>query len=186
MPRSRSRRRTRKQKGRGVTASKTTKTPTSWRLTGDGEIRPLRETYNGLPFFRKEHPWPLERTIAQLILENPHPNIVTIYRVGDARIDMEYLKPVHSLHASEVPQLEAAKTHLHSLGIAYLDWKLDNLGRSPDGRIKVFDFNVSALGNARPLAVGIAWRKAIAEGHTEPMNANNAIFRNFVQHSRLM
>ena len=37
------------------------------------------------------------------------------------------------------------KTYLQSLGIMYIDWKLDNIGISDDGQIKLFDFDVSGL-----------------------------------------
>ena len=39
------------------------------------------------------------------------------------------------------------KTYLQSLGIMYIDWKLDNIGISDDGQIKLFDFDASGLIN---------------------------------------
>jgi hypothetical protein len=40
-----------------------------------------------------------------------------------------------------------AKDFLQSLGIMYMDWKFDNIGRSKDGLYKLFDFDSSGLIN---------------------------------------
>lgn len=177
--RSRTRRRTRRQRGHGVTTSKVQ--PSSWCLGADGDLHRLHETFQGRPFFRKEYPWPLEQKIAQRILENPHPHIVQIYRVGNTAMDMELLKPAKRMDPADVAGLEDAKRHLQRLGIAYIDWKLDNVGYGADGRLKVFDFNGSALNDEHP-PVGYAWRQAIAAGRGQtPLSANNFVFQSFVK-----
>jgi len=34
---------------------------------------------------------------------------------------------------------------MHKNGIVYIDWKPDNMGIDVDGKIKIFDFNMSGL-----------------------------------------
>jgi serine/threonine protein kinase len=129
------------------------------------------ETYDGITFFRKYGP-PLsknhaysnkvERTIIKILMENPHPNIVTYYDITDDHITMEQLCTEKSascyigLHPMsyddliEIQELmENVKTYLQGLGIMYVDWKFDNMGKSIQGKYKLFDFDASGLSDLK-------------------------------------
>lgn len=122
---------------------------------------------NGLPFFRKFGP-PLlknhayskevESAIVKILMEHPHPNIVTYYEISDNYIDMEQLYTEKSSpHSFEVEPssyetfieiqevMSKVKDFLQDLGIMYIDWKFDNLAKSVDGTYKLFDFDASGL-----------------------------------------
>lgn len=89
----------------------------------------------------------VERNIATMIKQNPHPNIVKIYEVTDQYVKMELLD------SSVVPKIDArlretmldVKKFLQGLGIMYIDWKPDNIGLSKSGQYKLFDFDASGI-----------------------------------------
>ena len=123
------------------------------------------ETYNGLLFFRKlgapyiskAHIYSnnVERTIIKILMEHSHPNIVNYYKLSDDYITMEQVnseksnplyKPMTNEEIIEIQQVMVkVKDFLQSLGIMYVDWKYDNLGKSADGTYKLFDFDASGL-----------------------------------------
>ena len=123
------------------------------------------ETYNGLLFFRKlgtpysskSHIYSnnVERTIIKILMEHSHPNIVNYYELSDDYITMEQVnseksnplyKPMTNEEIIEIQQtMSKVKDFLQSLGIMYVDWKYDNLGKSLDGAYKLFDFDASGL-----------------------------------------
>ena len=123
------------------------------------------ETYNGLLFFRKlgapysskSHIYSnnVERTIIKILMEHSHPNIVNYYELSDDYIDMEQVnseksnplyKPMTNEEIIEIQQtMSRVKDFLQGLGIMYVDWKYDNLGKSLDGAYKLFDFDASGL-----------------------------------------
>ena len=123
------------------------------------------ETYNGLLFFRKlgapyiskSHIYSnnVERTIIKILMEHSHPNIVNYYELSDDYITMEQVnseksnplyKPMTNEEIIEIQQVMVkVKDFLQSLGIMYVDWKYDNLGKSADGTYKLFDFDASGL-----------------------------------------
>ena len=119
--------------------------------TMDGQIKNLDGEYiNGNVFFRKMSTDITERTIAKIIMDKPHPNIVTIYRVGSNYFDMELLDSYDTdCNFSALQDIQdsmyKAKTHLQSLGIMYIDWKPDNTGIGKDGTRKLFDFDASGI-----------------------------------------
>jgi hypothetical protein len=119
--------------------------------TMDGLIEDLDGEYiNGNVFFRKMSKDITELTIAKIIMDNPHPNIVTIYRVGSNYFDMELLDSYdNDGNLSGLKDIQdsmyKAKTYLQSLGIMYIDWKLDNTGIGKDGSRKLFDFDASGI-----------------------------------------
>lgn len=174
----------RKQRGRGITRSKAIH---SWVYSPDtGEIDPLYETLNdGTPFFRKEDPYDIEQHIASILMKHPHPNIVKIYNVSPEKIDMELVKDIRNIRTIDWKQLESAKEHLQNLGIAYIDWKVGNMGIGSDGKFKVFDFNGSAFYSSNtftegPGFVGYRYKNAINKGYTKPKNINNSSFHAMV------
>ena len=123
------------------------------------------ETYNGHLFFRKlggpyiskAHIYSnnVERTIIKILMDHPHPNIVNYYKLSDDYITMEQVnseksnplyKPMTNEEIIEIQQVMVkVKDFLQSLGIMYIDWKYDNLGKSADGTYKLFDFDASGL-----------------------------------------
>ena len=126
------------------------------------------ETYNGLLFFRKlgapysskAHIYSnnVERTIIKILMEHSHPNIVNYYELSDDYITMEQVSSAKSdpsffdegpLSYEEIIEIQQTmrkvKDFLQSLGIMYIDWKYDNLGKSLDGNYKLFDFDASGL-----------------------------------------
>jgi hypothetical protein len=131
------------------------------------KIIQTNKTYNGKPFFKKifaitstptqsmevlNHITLAETTIAKKIMTNPykHPNIVDIFVVNEKYILMEKLKPLdaedYSINMNKVIDcMNRVKDFLQSLGIMYIDWKFDNIGKSKDGIYKLFDFDASGL-----------------------------------------
>ena len=103
--------------------------------------------YEGQDFFRKMTGNENEIRICKLLMKNPHNNIVKIYAIGKDYIDMELLNTRINPRNLFVIKNEIAgvKTYLQSIGIMYIDWKLDNLGISKDKQFKLFDFDVSGL-----------------------------------------
>jgi serine/threonine protein kinase len=159
-------------------------------FTANGNIKNLNETKRGVPFFRKTSSSEIELAIARKVMRNPHPNVVKIYAVGPNYIDMEMLdvSSVTSKYCRDhMAELRRAKNHLHKNGIVYLDWKPDNMGISYiNGKIKVFDFDMSGLLRRRILFVnnwkiepalkGFLLRHAEEAGQLTPIKADDWIF----------
>jgi hypothetical protein len=108
----------------------------------------LNETFNGLPFFRKNI-GAIEYMIYQILMENPHPNLVKVYRLTKTFVDMELLTPVNDLEEYDETSIlmaaHEAKDHLQGIGIFYIDWKSDNLGVTEKGNYRLFDFDGSGI-----------------------------------------
>ena len=97
-------------------------------------------------FFRKKTTSPTELEIASLLMKYPIENVVKIYRIFDDYIDMELLDTDYDINLHEFEQsMNQAKNDLQRIGIAYDDWKEDNIGCSEDGVYKVFDFDTSYI-----------------------------------------
>ena len=114
----------------------------------NGTITKDRDSlYGEQDFFRKMTCNENEKQICNLLMKNPHNNIVKIYAIGKDYIDMELLNTHINPSKLIVIKNEIAglKTYLQSLGIMYIDWKLDNLGISDDKQFKLFDFDASGL-----------------------------------------
>ena len=126
------------------------------------------ETYNNKPFFRKNgapynsisqaYSKHVETTIVKILMDHPHNNIVNYYEISDDYITMEQVSSAKSdpsffeegpLSYEEIIEIQQimrkVKDFLQSLGIMYIDWKYDNLGKSLDGNYKLFDFDASGL-----------------------------------------
>ena len=126
------------------------------------------ETYNNKPFFRKNgapynsisqaYSKHVETTIVKILMDHPHINIVNYYEINDDYITMEQVSSAKSdpsfceegpLSYEEIIEIQQTmrkvKDFLQSLGIMYIDWKYDNLGKSVDGNYKLFDFDASGL-----------------------------------------
>jgi serine/threonine protein kinase len=130
---------------------------------------------------------PGELEICTLLMEHPHKNIIKIYDVGEDYIDMELLNiniNKQDKNKIKIVMMEV-KIYLQSLGIMYIDWKLDNIGISDDGEIKLFDFDGSGLINIETEAWIIhppkwaVYEYAKRQGMVTPSEIDNYIF-NFV------
>ena len=129
----------------------------------NGDILETIETFNGMPFFRKvfynnvtepnsEKQIRLSKAanaeiiIANILVKNPFPNIVTFYEINKNYIEMEELDIKTKLNPEKVKEImKNVKDFLQNLGIMYIDWKTDNIGISKDGTYKLFDFDASGL-----------------------------------------
>jgi hypothetical protein len=116
------------------------------------------EIMNGNPFFKKifyfsEPPKEREiisskneKEIAKILMDNPHPNIATIYEVNDKYVVMEELDTNGIIIEEIIEPMLKVKTFLQNLGIMYIDWKIDNIGKDlRNGTYKLFDFDASGL-----------------------------------------
>ena len=130
-------------------------------------VKHVDETYDGKPFFRKNYgkPHPLldyskkaESVIVKILMEHPHPNIVYYYTINTNYVDMEQVdthksnpllteQPVMTREELNkiIEVMSKVKDFLQALGIMYIDWKFDNMGKSVDGKYKLFDFDASGL-----------------------------------------
>lgn len=152
----------------------------------NGIIKNLSEKYDGQNFFRKIGVSTVEHRIGQILQENPHPNIVKIYRITEKYMDIEIVKPITEEwtydEAALLKAMTNAKDHLQKLGIMYIDWKPDNAGLGNDGQYKLYDFDVSGItknaGKKWNLAPSEYWsyRQAIANGKKTPKNIDDFSF----------
>lgn len=124
------------------------------------------KTADGKPFFRKIFDIDPEEAINEFKIitvlmgddSYPHPNIVKYYEVNPFdNIDMEELitystdEDYHDKYilnpkelAKQIVAMKKVKDYLQGLGIMYLDWKFDNIGKSKEnGEYKLFDFDHS-------------------------------------------
>jgi len=130
-------------------------------------VKQVDDTYNGKPFFRKNYgkPHPFldyskkaESAIVKILMEHqhPHPNIVYYYDINSKYADMEQVdteksNPLYqSVMTCEelneiIETMSKVKDFLQALGIMYIDWKFDNMGKSVEGKYKLFDFDASGL-----------------------------------------
>lgn len=117
-------------------------------FTEEGEFNVInQDLYNGKNYFRKMTTSPNEQLIAKLLMKYPHPNIVNIYHVDDDYIDMELVDtPEYNINTLlKIKKIMMpVKDYLQSIGIIYIDWKLDNIGII-NSNYKLFDFNGSGI-----------------------------------------
>jgi len=86
-----------------------------------------------------------EQKICEILKKNKHPNIVDIYEVNNKYIDIELVQPIIKLTDKIKYKMNDVAKFLRKLGIAYIDWKDDNIGIGIDGEPKLFDFNCSGI-----------------------------------------
>ena len=163
------------------------------------------ENYDGKQFFRKKSgkPHPIlnyskkvELAIIKILMEHHHPNIVDYYTINDDYIDMEQVNSEKSnLLFGEEPNnmledlniiievMSRLKDFLQSLGIMYVDWKFDNMGKSVDGSYKLFDFDASGLidlssteWKLKPNHVYWSYNEAIKKGCKTPKEIDDWSF----------
>jgi serine/threonine protein kinase len=147
----------------------------------------LDEKFNGMSFFRKYGASISELAICKILKNNPHPNIVKIYRITDSYIDIELLTPIITEKDYDkntlISEAVLAKNHLQSLGIMYIDWKPDNIGIDKYGKYKLFDFDLSGITTSdgkkwevRPAPYSWSYRQAIANGLKDPKEIDDFAF----------
>jgi len=168
-------------------------------IYNDGEITYSDETYNGEDFFRKTFYYTTpptkqqeelvlaENTIVEILMKNPHPNIVKYFTINKYFVDMEELD-INDINIDEVKVImRDVKDFLQSLGIMYIDWKIDNIGRGKDGAYKLFDFDVSGVidinNNEWIVKPQLFWiyKKANENGFTEPKQIDDWSFENNIE-----
>jgi len=128
-------------------------------------VKYVDDTYDGKPFFRKNCGKPnmflaysikMEFTIVKILMEHPHPNIVYYYDINSKYIDKEqvethnsnplYINVMTRKELNEIIEvMSKVKDFLQALGIIYIDWKFDNMGKCVYGKYKLFDFDASGL-----------------------------------------
>jgi serine/threonine protein kinase len=157
------------------------------------DVTNLNEKFNGVNFFRKYGASICEHAICEILKNNPHPNIVNIYRITDSYIDIELLTPIMSDEDYDKKTLISAallaKNHLQSLGIMYIDWKPDNMGVDADGKYKLFDFDLSGITDSsnKKWKLHLApyswsYRQAFANGLKDPKEVDDFAFEiNFIR-----
>ncbi|CAG8429867.1 unnamed protein product [Penicillium salamii] len=100
-----------------------------------------------------------ERTVLQLLQRRPHPHIIKA--IDADQPESIYLRRYHSLSENETPaqlhrirwyrDLTSALCHIHSLGIAHADIRIDNVLFEHD-RVILCDFSAtSPLGQSNPV-----------------------------------
>ena len=155
------------------------------RVLMDGEFTTHPEIlHEGKDFFRKMTNDTAEKKICKILMKNPHKNIIKIYDVCEDYIDMELLNvDMSKQDMSKIKYIMMeVKTYLQSLGIMYIDWKLDNIGISEDGEIKLFDFNASGLTDTKTHEWKIeplewwSYNKAVQNGMVYPIEIDDYAF----------
>jgi hypothetical protein len=115
-------------------------------LTADGNhfFRKMYSKHKGKNDVRH-----IEKQLVEFIMRNPHPNIVTFYDVNNEYLDMEELntKIIDNDKPEIIAIMREVKDFLQNIGIMYIDWKFDNIGKSKDGNYKLFDFDASGIIN---------------------------------------
>ena len=132
------------------------------------KIRHPDITYKGSQFFRKVyniHPTEeqnylkkVEKSIVKILMKHPNPNIVKYYKINYKYVNMEEVNTLNLYHffnevsmtSKEIIELQevmrSVKDFLQGLGIMYVDWKFDNIGKSSiDNKYKLFDFDASGI-----------------------------------------
>lgn len=161
-------------------------------LTNLGKKPLSDETFEGKFFFRKcfsyDETGQNEYRIAKLLKENPNrlKNIVEIFRISERFIDMEILETEILIDRSVRLKLRKIKEFLQSLGIMYIDWKMDNFGIDKEGNLKIFDFDCSGLIDIKTNEwilkppTYFNYKNAINSGMKTPKDIDNYCFDRFL------
>jgi serine/threonine protein kinase len=135
--------------------------------------------------FRKMTNSLVELHIANMLLHNSNPNIVTIYNVTTTYIDMELLNTNYTINSSVIDKMNKVKLFLQSMNIAYIDWKPDNIGLDAHGEPKLFDFDGCGIftpnnnWTIRPFS-GYAYKK-ISQMESNPQIMDDMCFNQYLQ-----
>jgi serine/threonine protein kinase/Flp pilus assembly protein TadD len=120
-----------------------------------------------------EAPFAKQRFVNEAIAASAlnHPNVATVYDVGEAEscsfiamelVEGETLKARLKRERLSIEQVQALATEVahglqaaHSKGIIHRDIKPDNLLLTPQGSVKILDFGIARLGDARMTQTGM-------------------------------
>jgi len=168
-------------------------------FNNDGTITETDETYNGNPFFKKMFYYSdpptekqiytvhVETEIVNILMKNPHPNVVTYFEINPEFVKMEILDTRGIEFNDELIEImRNVKDFLQGLGIMYIDWKKDNIGKDQNGNYKLFDFDGSGIVNnnntwlIEPLDF-FTYRKAKENGITQPNKMDDFAFERFIK-----
>ncbi len=132
---------------------------------------------------RINYDWFIETTISNILMKNPHPNIVSIYKVEKDFIEMELLNTQFLSKNIDIIGLYEAKKHMQKLGISYIDWKYDNIGFTNSYKTKVFDFNSCGIFDNSNNDIwlheppnGYKYRLCVNNDYITPINMDNYAF----------
>ena len=141
--------------------------------------------YSDPPTEKQEHLVHVEKSIVSILMENPHPNIVKFFKITNRFVDMEELNTKDVNIDEAIKVMKGVKVFLQRLGIAYIDWKIDNIGKDKHGIYKLFDFDGSGIFDKNDWLVKpeefFNYNKAIKNGYTTPKEIDNFSFLNFVK-----
>lgn len=157
----------------------------------DNAIGQLAEYKPGhIPFFRKMVDTYTETEIYRRFLTHSHPHIVSVYDIKYTFVDIELVNtPIPTPDAIEtfIQTTTDIKNFLHTHGIVYIDWKLDNFGINAAGEYKLFDFDMSGMFDThthnwtvQPVE-GFLYRRAIDRRLERPMDIDDFIYNEFVE-----
>lgn len=124
---------------------------TSKIYTTKGDIINFDHSFLDKPVFRKEFyvDSGCEKEILGILKKQHFSHVVKVYKVQYLFFDMELLNTDIKINPENVNcflnDMRLAKEELQSLGIMYIDWKLDNVGQNSFGTYKVFDFDTSGI-----------------------------------------
>ena len=169
-------------------------------IYNDGEITHTDLTYNGEQFFRKmfyySHPPKMnekkvvnaETKIVNILqLHKQHPNIVKYFDINKRYVDMEEIDTKNIDLNEAYEAMKHVKDFLQSLGIMYIDWKIDNIGKGKDGKYKLFDFDSSGIIDVetnewilKPMEFW-SYKEAIKRGNTNPIEIDNWAFNHNIK-----
>lgn len=129
-------------------------------------------------------------------MQNHHRNIVTYYHIYTNHIDIEQVnsEKSNSLFFDNqamtredlneiIEVMTKVKDFLQALGIMYIDWKFDNMGKALDGNYKLFDFDASGLidllsmeWKLKPNTIYWSYNEAIKHGCKTPKEIDDWSF----------
>jgi len=90
---------------------------------------------------------------------------------------------IHNIEKQKIiSSLINAKKNLHNLGIAYIDWRLDNVGIDEYGNVKIYDFDCSGIFDVinnkwiiKPLLLN-NFKKTLNKNLLYPIDIDNYLF----------
>lgn len=153
----------------------------------NGDIIIINEYYNNKPFFRK-YTDEREMEIIKILINNSNDNICEYYRISNENkyIDMELLDiEINKIDTKNIIDIAIKiKKYLQSIGIIYIDWKLDQFGIDKKGNIKLFDFNSSGIIDIKtnkwiiePYKDCWSYKKSLSIGLNNPYDIDNYSFK---------
>ena len=96
---------------------------------------------------------------------------------------MEKLNTTNVNIDEAIEVMKFVKDFCKKLGIAYIDWKIDNIGKDNHGTYKLFDFDVSGVFDKNEWLYQpqffFNYKQSILNGYTTPQKIDDFSFPNF-------